>query len=460
MKKPNVVLINCDDMGYGDLECYGSTLNKTPAIDRLASEGTRFTDFSMASPACSPSRGAMLTGCYPSRIGFATFHGAFVLYPGHDIGLAPTEVTIADILKQNGYRTKMIGKWHCGDQPEFLPLNHGFDEYYGIPFSNDMGRQNDDRVQFPPLPLVKDNKVIQQQPDQRGLTERYTEQALEFIEKSNAEDSPFFIYLAHLHVHLPLYAAERFVKESVNGDYGACVAAVDWSTSCIMHKLEGLGIADNTIVIFTSDNGSRGVTESENPGTGSNGPLRGAKGQTWEGGLRVPCIVRWPGQIPAGRVCGEFVTGMDFLPTITALCSAEYQINHKIDGLDLSALWTGQTDTSCRETFFYYRYKELEAVRRKEWKLHVRKNNQDVQLLFNLHDDIAEQNNLYDQYPEIVAQLEALLEECRTELGDGVTGAKGNGVRPIGKVENAKTMTEYDPDHPYIMAMYDKGERG
>jgi arylsulfatase A-like enzyme len=451
MKKPNVILINCDDMGYGDLGCYGSSVNKTPAIDKLAREGTRFTDFYMVSPVCSPSRGGMLTGCYPPRISFGSFEGATVLFPGHGVGLHPDETTIADMLREQGYHTKIIGKWHCGDQPEFLPLNYGFDEYYGLPYSNDMGRQAGRKNQMPPLPLIRDSEVIQQQPDQRALTERYVEQALEFI--TNHRDDPVFLYFAHLHVPLPLYAAERVVQEADNGDSGACMASVDWSVQCLMHKLDEEGLADDTMIIFTSDNGSRGDNG------GSNAPLRGAKTTTWEGGMRVPCIMRWNGHIPANRVCSDIVASIDFLPTFAALCGANLP-KAKIDGLDLSALFLGNTKSKGREIFFYYKQNNLEAVRCGDWKLHIRKDNEKVQLLYNLCEDISEQNNLYNSYPDVIAQLENLIDKCRSELGDEAEGIQGTEIRSIGRVENAKPLTDYDENHPYIVAMYDKPEAG
>ena len=454
MRKPNVILINCDDLGYGDLGCYGSAVNRTPAIDRLAREGTRFTDFYSAAPVCSPSRGALMTGCYPPRISFGAYEGKTgVLFPGQGVGLNTDELTVAGMLRAEGYRTKMIGKWHCGDQPEFLPLNHGFEEYYGLPYSNDMGRQAvpNRKSDRPPLPLIKDDKVIQQQPDQRALTERYTEQALEFIDRNR--DTPFFLYFAHMHMHLPLYAAERFVKESENGDYGACMASLDWSVSCLIHKLEEEDLTKDTLIIFTSDNGG-------GANGGCNLPLRGSKGSTWEGGMRLPGIMRWPGRIPAGRVCEQVVTGIDLLPTVAALCgvSAANMPKFKIDGEDLSAVCLGEAKG--REVFFYYKQNNLEAVRCGAWKLHVRKGPEKAQLLYNLAEDISEHNNLYDKHPDIVARLEGLLEKCRAELGDGAQGVLGNETRPVGKVENPRPLTEYDENHPYIIAMYDKPEAG
>ena len=250
---PNIILINCDDLGYGDLGCYGSNRNRTPHIDRLAQEGIRFTDFYMASPVCSPSRAAMMTGCYPPRIGFGSFHGEVVLFPGYDIGLSQEEVTVASQLKAAGYATKIIGKWHCGDQPEFLPTRHGFDEYFGIPYSNDMGMQSD-RPDNPPLPVLRNERVVQQQPDQRGITERYTEEAISFIDRN--KDEPFFLYLAHMYVHVPLFVPKQFLESSQNGAYGGAVECIDWSVGVIMDRLEELGIDGNTLMVFTSDNGS------------------------------------------------------------------------------------------------------------------------------------------------------------------------------------------------------------
>lgn len=451
MERPNIILINCDDLGYGDLGCYGSTLNRTPTLDFMAENGLRLTDFYMASPVCSPSRGAMMTGCYPSRIGFGSFEGEWVLFPGHGVGLSSEEVTLPSSLKGAGYHTKIIGKWHCGDQPEFLPTRHGFDEYYGLPYSNDMGRQLTAENAVP-LPLLKDERVIQQQPDQRSLTERYVEQATDFIHRNREE--PFFLYLAQMHVHLPLYAPARFEQQSLNGSYGACVECVDWSVETILYTLREEGLADNTLVIFTSDNGSRGDHG------GSNAPLRGKKGTTWEGGQRVPCILYWPGIIPAGKVSGQLMSSIDFLPTLCALCGITPELPNPIDGVDCSGFLLHPEGESPRDTFFYYLCNGLQAVRKGDWKLHVQADGQPAKLLYNLADDIGERENLCEENPAIVAELEALLEGCRRELGDSLNGVKGVAVRPIGRVENPKPLTEYNPNHPYIVALYDSADIG
>ncbi|MBT4497014.1 MAG: sulfatase [Gemmatimonadetes bacterium] len=457
--QPNIILINCDDLGYGDTGCYGSTLHSTPALDRLAAQGTRFTDFYMAAPVCTPSRGAMMTGCYPPRIGLgAVDNGAWVLFPGHATGLNPEETTVAGLLQQQGYYTKMIGKWHLGDQPEFLPTRHGFDSYYGLPYSNDMGRQVG-REHMPPLPLLRDAEVIQEQPDQAALTERYVEEGVRFLRKH--QDRPFFLYFAHMYVHLPLYAPDRFLRQSRNGPYGAAVECVDWSIDVLMNELQRLDLEENTIVIFTSDNGSR-THEG-----GSNDPLRGTKGSTWEGGMRLPFVIRWPGQIPAGRVCSELVTSMDFLPTFARLAGTREPEDRSIDGKDIRPLLFAEADAcSPHEAFFYYFKNDLEAVRVGDWKLFVRrwngpeKKSLPVRELYNLEEDIGETTNLYDQHPEVVAELSARADRCREDLGCQATGIEGRNIRRPGRVEDPHPLTQYDPEHPYIIAMYDLDEAG
>jgi len=449
-RTPNVILINCDDLGWGDLACYGHPVHKTPYLDRLAAEGMRFTDFYMASPVCSPSRGAMLTGCYPKRIGFGEFDGHWVLFPGNPIGLNPEETTVAGALKDEGYATRIIGKWHCGDQPEFLPTRHGFDGYYGIPYSNDMGRQVG-KTDWPPLPLLRDEAVIEAQPDQVTITERYVEDAIGFLRENR--DRPFFLYFAHMYVHLPIYVQERFLRESENGPYGAAVAAIDWATGALMAELARLGLDDDTIVMFTSDNGSRADFGP------SNGHLRGRKGTTWEGGQRVPLIVRWPGHVPAGREETGIASSIDLFPTIAALTGASLPAERTIDGLDLSALLTGKTDASPRESFYYYHRDELEAVRSRDWKLHFRKDGEPVDELYNLRDDPGETTNRYAEEPSLVAAISELADAARYDLGDKATGDPGN-VRTIGRVSEGATLTTYDPNHPYYLAEYDLDDRG
>ncbi len=471
--KPNVVLINCDDLGYGDLGCYGSKKNDTPYLDELADGGRLFTDFYMASPVCSPSRGAMMTGCYPPRIGFGSFNGEVVLFPGDELGLNPNEKTIATLLKEIGYKTMHVGKWHCGDQPEFLPTNHGFDDYYGIPYSNDMGRKETSTI-FPPLPLVKGKDVIQEQPDQTSITERYTEKCIEFIKDNKT--NPFFLYLGHMHVHLPLYAPQYFVERSRNGDYGACVMAIDWSTGAIVNALKENGIYDNTIIMFTSDNGSR------NDFGESNGVLRGGKMETWEGGQRVPFIVHWNGTIEPTKTDG-LISSLDIYTSLAKMCGAEVPKDRVIDGIDLSDLILGKTEESKRNTFYYYMANSLEAVRVNNYKLRVSKprfsrseadvvkgsdkvpkpeidDNIEAYELYDLKLDPSESKNIFNEKSDIVEKLMEEVEKARVDLGDAFTNKVGENNRSIGKVDNPKFLTEYDENHPYIISMYDKIQTG
>ncbi|MDP6355063.1 MAG: sulfatase [Planctomycetota bacterium] len=451
--RPNIILINCDDLGYGDLGCYGSEVNKTPALDRMADEGMRFTDFYQASAVCSPSRGAMLTGCYPRRIGFGSFEGRWVLFPGQAVGLNQEEKTVASLLKEQGYATMLVGKWHCGDQPEFLPTRHGFDHYYGIPYSNDMGRQAG-REHYPPLPLMDDEAVIQEQPDQTSITERYVERSVRFIREN--KDQPFFLYFAHMYVHLPLYAPQRFLRQSENGSYGAAVECIDWAASVLFDEIKELGLDENTLIVFTSDNGSRGRDEG-----GSNAPLRGGKGSTWEGGQRLPCIMRWPDKIPARTECNEMTLSMDFLPTFAELAGSDVPDDRIIDGKSILPLMSGEEGAATQhDSFFYYFKDDIQAVRSGNWKLHIRRRDDEVAELYDLASDIGETENVHDQHPDVVENLLSKIQSCREDIGDGAADMEGANCRPVGLVENADTLTHYDPDHPYIVAMYDIEDSG
>lgn len=462
-RRPNIVLINCDDLGYGDLGCYGSTRNATPALDRMAAEGARFDSFLMASPVCSPSRGALLTGCYPPRIGFGSFDGMPVLFPGQPIGLSPDEATLPALLRDAGYRTMLIGKWHCGDQPELLPTRRGFEHWFGLPYSNDMGRQVADPAwggfapDYPPLPLVRDDEVIEQQPEQGGLTERFVTEAVEFIRSCG--DQPFFLYLAHLYVHVPIYVQERFARASQNGPYGAAVACIDWAAEVLLHELRARGLDEDTLVIFTSDNGSRANDEG-----GSNEPLRGEKGTTWEGGQRVPFIARWPGRITPGSTSDELLTALDLLPTLAGLAGAEVPTDRTIDGLDAAdCLLDGAA--SPRDAFAHYWMDHLEAVRDPRWKLHVARHRYDwsvdeVLELYDLDADPGETTDVAAQHPDVVARLQALAERFRAELGDARLGIEGEGRRAPARVASPAPLTTFDPDHPYYAAEYDLPHRG
>jgi len=458
--RPNIVLINCDDLGYGDLGCYGSDLHDTPALDAMAAEGVRFTDVTMASPVCSPSRGALLTGCLPPRIGFGSFEGLPVLFPGQPVGLPPSEVSMARLLSDAGYATLMVGKWHCGDQPEFLPTNHGFDRYFGLPYSNDMGRQRGtptdeagNQAGYPPLPLLEGDEVLEAQPDQASLTGRYVAEVVRFI---RAEASrPFFVYLAHLYVHLPIYVQARFAETSRNGRYGAAVASIDWAASVVLAELRRLGLDEHTLVVFTSDNGALDRDDG-----GSNAPLRGHKGTTWEGGMRVPGIARWPGVIEPGRTCDVPVTSLDLLPTFAALAGVSPPTDRVIDGVDVTDVLVDAGAALPDRSFPYYAGDDLCAVRVGRWKLHVARDGAAVSELYDVVDDLAETTDVAAAHPEVVAELESVAQRWRNDLGDARLGLTGAGRRPIGRVASPAMLTTYDPDHPYYAAEYDLPDRG
>lgn len=458
-RRPNIVLINCDDVGYGDLGCYGSQKNKTPALDRMAAEGLKFTSFYQASPWCSPSRAALLTGCYPPRIGFTEFDGMPVLFPGDRWGLASSERTIARALSERGYATQAIGKWHCGDQPDFLPTNHGFDHFFGLPYSNDMGRQvgeiqegDRERIKTPPLPLMSDAEVLEQQPDQASLTARYVNEAVRFMRASRHR--PFFLYLAHVYVHLPLYVQQRFTARSENGVYGAAVEAIDWATDVILQEIARLGLSNETIVIFTSDNGSLAVNG------GSNAPLRGRKGTTWEGGMRVPCLLRWPGKVAAGVAVDTVASGIDLFPTLCQLAGITHRPTPEIDGLDLGDLIHGRSTNLMERPFLFFNRGDLEAIRVGEWKLHFSKSGNEQPLLFDLDRDPSESIDCFAEQPGVVARLSSIANLARSEFGDRRLALQGSAARPIGQVAQARTLTEFDPSHPYYVAEYDLADRG
>jgi arylsulfatase A len=456
--KTNFIIIFCDDMGYADLGCFGSTKHRTPHIDRMAAEGTRFTSFYSTSSVCTPSRASLMTGCYPRRNNMHQNEaGLWVLFPRNKTGLHPDEITIAEVLKEQDYATACIGKWHLGDQIEFLPTRQGFDYYFGIPYSNDMGGKggSDNR---PPLPLMRNETVIEAPVDQDTLTKRYTEEAVRFIEANR--DRPFLLYLPHTMPHVPLHASERFRGKSANGRYGDTIEEIDWSTGQILEKLKDLGIDDHTLVVFTSDNGAAVR------GGGSNEPLRGGKGTTWEGGMRVPCVMRWPGTIPAGRTCDQLVCTMDLLPTLAFLAGTRPPADRIIDGKDIRPLLRGDPGAGTpHEAFYYYQEDQLQAVRDDRWKLYLplklkkhgwRQVQPDSPLqLYDLQADIGERNNVADRYPEVVERLTALAERARDDLGD--IDRPGRNQRPAGFVpdpsprimtsEGLRIFSSRDPRH-------------
>jgi arylsulfatase A len=425
---PNFVVIYADDLGYNDLSCYGSELINTPRIDRMAAEGIRFTDFYSAAAVCTPSRAALLTGCYPPRVSLPS-----VLGPFSDIGISDGEITLAELLKTRGYATACIGKWHLGDQKPFLPTRHGFDYYYGIPYSNDMPRPNW------PVPLLQNEKIIEQPVVQETLTERYTEEAIRFI-KAN-RNRPFFLYLAHTMPHVPLSVSARFAGKSRRGLYGDVVECIDWSTGEILDTLTRLGLDKSTLVIFSSDNGPW-LSMKEHGGSAL--PLRDGKGTTWEGGMRVPGIAWWPGRIPAGVVCREVVSTIDIYPTFAVLAGADLPSDRIIDGKDMRTLLFGKRGAvSPHKAFYYYWRYELQAVRCGKWKLVLEHKSRDgktkiPQQLFNLEVDIGETTDVSDQYPNVVRRLMAYVEEMREDLGDALVDRPGRNRRPCGKIQIKK----------------------
>ena len=429
-KRPNFVVIFIDDMGYGDIEPFGSKVNNTPHLNRMAQQGVKMTSFYVASAVCTPSRAALLTGCYPKRVGLAKGSAHAVLFPGDKHGLNPSETTIAEVLKSSGYATGCFGKWHLGDQPKFLPNNHGFDYYFGIPYSNDMWPLHGNKDwNFPPLPLIRNGTVVGKVEDgeaQALLCRQFTDEAVEFIRENR--DGPFFAYLPHAFLHHPRFARKAFVEKAKNPDKvtGAQIEEVDWSVGQILRTLRDLGIDENTLVLFTSDNGgARGCV---------NAPLRGGKGSTWEGGLREPTLAWWPSRVPAGSVCDDMVTAMDLLPTFASLSGSEVPANRIIDGRDISPLLLGQPSAkSPHESFFYYSGNDLKAVRSGQWKLFANGE------LYNLDQDIGESINVAEKHPAVVEHLRGYLAQAREDLGDG-KDYPGKNCRPVGMAENPRTI--------------------
>ncbi len=439
-RPPNFIIIFCDDLGYGDLGCFGSNKHRTPDIDRMAAEGIRFTSFYVTSGVCTPSRSSLMTGCYPRRINMhQNDDGLCVLFPVNKKGLNPEEITIAEILKERGYATACIGKWHLGDQPQFLPTRQGFDYYFGIPYSNDMGGKPGGKR--PPLPLLRNETVIEAPANQNTLTKRYTEEVLKFI--TSNKDKPFFVYLPHTMPHNPVHSSDNFRGKSANKGYGDCVEEIDWSTGRILETLKKLGIDERTLVVFTSDNGA------SNRFGGGNGPLRGHKGSTWEGGMREPCVMRWPGKISAGKTCDELSSTMDLLPTFARLAGTKPPRDRIIDGKDIRPLIAGKKGAkSPHKAFYYYQIDQLQAVRSGRWKLHLpmkmKKRNwgkgiPDTPLqLYDLKADIGETTNVAAEHPDMVKRLLTLAERAREDLGD--VNHKGKHQRPAGWVENSQPL--------------------
>lgn len=454
---PNIVIIFTDDQGYGDVGSFGATGFETPNLDQMAAQGMRFTNFYSAQPVCSASRAGLLTGCYPNRLGIS---GA--LFPHHKIGISDSEVTIAEMLKERGYSTAIFGKWHLGHHKQFLPLQHGFDEYTGVPYSNDMwpikldgtkAAPGKGRGDYPDLPLVEGNETIELITSFAGqdkLTTLYTEKAVDFINRNKS--NPFFLYVPHSMPHVPLGVSEKFRGKSEQGMYGDVMMEIDWSVGQIMEALKENGLEENTIIIFNTDNGP---WLNYGNHAGSSGGLREGKTTSWEGGQRVPCIVKWPGNIPEGVVCNQLASSIDFFPTLASIVGGALP-DHKIDGVNIIELWKGNFEAKPRkEIYFYYGKNNLNAVRKGNWKLvfpHTYqsyeatvpandghggkriKTKVDSLELYNLIRDPGERYNVINMYPDILAELVEVGDRARADLGDLNVGLKGTGVREIGRL--------------------------
>lgn len=453
---PNIILINIDDLGYADISPFGGKTS-TPNLERMAKEGMKLTSH-YAAPVCSPSRAAMMTGCYPKRV--LPIPG--VLFPAAAVGLNPAEQTIAEVLKGKGYSTACIGKWHLGDQPEFLPTAQGFDHYYGIPYSNDMGKGSEGSKSNPgsplpkgnpqkeaaqkshpsdgtglrgeaqpPLPLLEDSDVVERVKfaEQHSFTRKYTDRAVKYIREHQRK--PFFLYLPHNAVHFPHYPHEDFIGKSGGGLQNDWVMEVDESAGRIFAALRESKLDQKTLVVFTSDNGGPLNYQSNNT------PLRGGKGSTLEGGIRVCTIAWWPGKIPSGSQTHAITSHMDWLPTFAALCSAKIPDDRRIDGKDISALLFGRPNASGHSVFHYYSGFNLQAVRSGPWKLHL-----DKKELYHLESDIGETVDVSHKNPEIVAQLRKAANEMIADLGDKTADAPG--VRPLGRVNNPSPLISQD----------------
>ena len=442
--RPNIVLIFIDDMGYGDIGPFGSAKNRTPNLDRMAREGMKLTSF-YAAPVCSVSRAQVITGCYGARVSIPGVFG-----PGNRNGINAAEHTVAELLKGQGYATMCIGKWHLGDQPEFFPTRHGFDHYFGIPYSNDMNRKSVKDGQLV-VPLVRDEQVIEllNGDAQDRIVERYTDEAVKFIRDNKQQQ--FFLYLPHTAVHTPIHPGEKFRGKSKNGRFGDWVEEVDWSVGRVLDTLREMKLAENTLVMFSSDNGPWLI---KGPDGGEAGPLRGGKGSTWEGGVREPTIAWWPGRIAPGSFCDAIAGNIDFLPTFVKVAGGTVPTDRKIDGRDISPLLFGQTKESPHEARYYYKGYKLEAVRVGPWKLAIApqsegmgKTGQTIDAspekprLYNLDAEIGERTNVAAEQPNVVKRLQALAAQMAADIGDGTPGP---GVRPAGEVQNPTLLFSSD----------------
>ncbi|HWK57592.1 MAG TPA: sulfatase [Parapedobacter sp.] len=449
-QKPNIVIVFTDDQGYQDVGAFGSPDIQTPHLDRMAAEGVKFTNFHAAQAVCSASRAALLTGCYPNRVGI---HGALDHTAKH--GLHPDEMTIAEVLKPLGYHTAAIGKWHLGHHTPFLPTRQGFDEFFGLPYSNDMWPHHpENKNYYPPLPLYENERIIDTVDDQHLLTTQYTERAVDFIKRH--KDQPFFLYLAHSMPHVPLAVSDKFKGQSERGLYGDVIMEIDWSVGQVLEALEQYGLDERTLVIFASDNGP---WLSYGGHSGEAVPLREGKGTSWEGGIRVPCIMRWPGQLPAGKVQAEPAMTIDVLPTIAWITGAELPRRH-IDGLDIGQLMqvADGAKTPHEAYYVYFNRNELQAVIMGEWKLYLPHAYRTIKPgqphrddgipikyemtaietpeLYHLGNDISERTDVAADHPRVVETMLRLAEKARADMGDALTGVPGKNLRQPGRVDD------------------------
>lgn len=425
---PNLIVIFCDDLGYGDLACFGHPTIKTPNLDQMANEGMKLTQFYVSSPVCTPSRAGLLTGRQPQRSGMCSDKRR-VLFPDSKGGLQENEITLAEVLKKLGYATACVGKWHLGHHEQFLPTNHGFDRYFGIPYSNDMDRVSSapqgraafdaPRKEYWNVPLMRDTEIVERPADQNTITRRYTNEALSFIREN--KDDRFFLYLAHSMPHVPLFASNDYSGLSRRGLYGDVIEEIDGSVGTILEMLRDLEIDDETLVIFTSDNGPWLTFDVQG---GSAGLLRGGKGSTWEGGMRVPTVAWWPENIPAGSVNPALGSTMDIFATILALNKVDLPTDRVMDSFDLSTALLHETDGT-RDRFFYYRGYQLMAVRKGPWKMHLATQSGYGQanpkehgppLLFHLEHDPSEKRNVAEKHPEVIAEIQEMLREHQEKM--------------------------------------------
>ena len=444
--RPNIVIMFIDDMGYGDIGPFGNKVNKTPNLDRMAEEGIKLTQFYVANTACTPSRAALLTGTYAHRIGMDGGNGNLVVtFPGDSRGLNPSEITIAEMLRENGYATGCFGKWHLGDQPEFMPLNQGFDTYFGIPYSNDMWPQHTARNpitkrKYEPLPVMKQDKAVAHvadEFDQSLLAEVITDEAIAFIEKN--QKRPFFCYIPHAHVHKPRYARPEYLERAEGNVDRAHVEEVDDSIGRVLQTLKDLKLDQNTLVIFTSDNGPAGGMSS--------GPLRGAKGgKKYEGHMRVPTLAWWPETIPSGSTSKEIGVTTDLLPTLAKLTHSQAPTDRIMDGKDISDMLLGKKGARSPHQLHFY---ENEGIRRGDWKL-VKKNSKARSKLelYDLSKDLGERKDLSGKHPEMVQELDRLLKEHASSIA--------NNLRPAGFAKNPKPILKEAGDLPSLKIYIEK----